>query len=79
MTAPAGGAPFSHVLRRVDGSGEAARTADRAAHLARSPGARLSFAPIGTPHARGGGFEEHARIEGVTEPMPPSIAGDVGA
>ena len=79
MSAAERTAPFSHVLCWVDGSDEACRAAERAAHLARSLGAGLSFLAIGEEAGRSEGFDEYARIEGMTEPMPPSIKGDVGA
>jgi nucleotide-binding universal stress UspA family protein len=79
MSDMSGGKPFSHILCWVDGSDEACRAAERAAHLARSLGAKLSYIAVGTRTGRDQGFDEYARIEGVSEPMPPVLKGDVNA
>lgn len=79
MNAPAGATTFHHILCWVDGSHEACRAAERAAHLARCLTARLSFVAVGTQQAHDQGFEDYARIEGVIEPIPPSIAADASA
>lgn len=79
MNAATEAAPFNHVLCWVDGSDEACRAAERAARLASSLDAGLSFLAIGEEAGRSEGFEEYARIEGVSEPMPPSIENDVRA
>jgi len=76
MTGRAAGS-FSHVLCWVDGSDEACRAAEQAAYLARSLSAGLSFVAVGAEPDRDEGFEEYARIEGVSEPMPPRIESDV--
>ena len=72
-------APFSHILAWVDGSETSCRAAERAAQLARSLGAKLSFVAIGTRHARDEGFEDYARIEGVSIPIPLALPGDANA
>jgi nucleotide-binding universal stress UspA family protein len=73
------GEPFSHILCWVDGSDEACRAAEHAACLARSLGAKLSYLAVGTGAGRDEGFDAYARIEGVSEPMPPVLKGDVHA
>jgi nucleotide-binding universal stress UspA family protein len=73
------GAPFSHILCWVDGSDEACRAAERAAYLAQNLGAKLSYLAVGTKTGRDPGFEAYARIEGVSEPMPPALRGEVDA
>lgn len=72
-------APFSHILCWVDGSEEACRAAERAALLAQALGAKLSYLALGSKTAGDTGFEEYARIEGVSDPMPPILNGDVDA
>ena len=79
MSAAERTAPFSHVLCWVDGSDEACRAAERAAHLAWSLGAKLSFVAVGHEPEHDEGFEDYARIEGMSAPMSPSIIGDVSA
>jgi nucleotide-binding universal stress UspA family protein len=79
MSAPAAAAAFSHVLCWVDGSDEACRAAERAALLAQSLGASLSFIAVGQEPEDSRGFEDYARIEGVSEPMSPSIHSDAAA
>lgn len=79
MTVMSAGAPFSHILCWVDGSDEGCRAAEHAAHLAQSLGAQLSFLTVGTQSDRDPGFDAYARIEGVSEPMPPVLEGDVNA
>jgi nucleotide-binding universal stress UspA family protein len=74
-----GGEPFSHILCWVDGSEEACRAAERAAYLAQSLGAKLSYLAVGTETGRDKGFDAYARIEGVSEPMPPVLKGEVQA
>ncbi len=73
MSAREEGAPFSHVLCWVDGSDEACRAAKRAANLAKSLGANLSFVAIGKTQGYDAGFDEYARLERVSGPMPPLI------
>ncbi len=68
-------APFNHVLCWVDGSPEACRAAERAALLAKSFGAQLSFAVIGQILDRDEGLEAYAKIEGITGPIPPMVGG----
>lgn len=63
-------APFSHVLCWVDGSGAACRTAEHAAQLAARLGADLTFLAVGTRRGKDEGFEEYARLEGVSNPAP---------
>ena len=72
-------APFGHILCRVDGSDEACRAAEHAARMANSLGAGLSVLAIGEEAGHSEGFDEYARIEGVSEPMPPSVENDVRA
>ena len=79
MTAAAGAAPFDHVLCWVDGSDEACRAAERAARIASSLDAGLSFLAVGEEAGRSEGFDAYARIEGVSEPMPASVENDVRA
>ncbi|MDA3858178.1 MAG: universal stress protein, partial [Roseovarius sp.] len=79
MSGMSGGEPFSHILCWVDGSDEGCRAAEHAAYLARSLGAKLSYLAVGTETGRDKGFDEYARIEGVSEPMPPVLKGDVDA
>jgi nucleotide-binding universal stress UspA family protein len=74
-----GGAPFSHILCWVDGSAEACRAAEHAAYLALSLGAKLSYVAVGTEKGRDEGFDAYARIEGVSEPMPPLLKGNADA
>lgn len=76
MSGLSGGEPISHILCWVDGSDEACRAAERAAHLSRSLGAKLSYVAVGTQTGRDDGFDEYARIEGVSEPMPPFLEND---
>ncbi|MEH6739953.1 MAG: universal stress protein [Sulfitobacter sp.] len=79
MSGISGGEPFSHILCWVDGSAEACRAAEHAAHLSRSLGAKLSYVAIGTQTGRDDGFNEYAQIEGVSEPMSPFLKNDVDA
>ena len=79
MSIAAGTAPFDHVLCWVDGSDEACRAAEQAARIAASLDAGLSYVAIGEETRHNEGFEAYARIEGVSEPMPPSIENDVRA
>lgn len=79
MTGLAKVAPFGHVLAWVDGSEASCRAGERAAQLAKSLGAKLSFVAIGTRHAHGGGFEDYVRIEGVSIPMPLAVPRDANA
>lgn len=72
-------APFSHILCWVDGSEEACRAAEHAASLAQSLGAKLSYLAVGSETGRDKGFDAYARIEGVSEPMPPILKGEVDA
>lgn len=76
VSSMSGGAPFSHILCWVDGSAESCRAAERAAHLARSLEATLSYVAVGTEMGRDEGFDAYARIEGVSEPMPPLLNGN---
>ncbi len=78
-TGDTGVAPFGHVLAWVDGSGISCRAAERAAQLARSLGAKPSFIAIGTQHRSDKEFEDDARIEGVSNPMPLEVPGDANA
>ena len=73
MSEPSGTAPFGHVLCWVDGSEEACRAAERAAHLSLSLGAKLTFLAIGTRPQRSEEFDAYARIERVSAPMPTRI------
>lgn len=70
---------FSRVLCWVDGSDEACRAAEHAALLARRIGAELSFVAVGNVPESDAGYSAYARIEGVSEPMPPIIGSDVTA
>jgi hypothetical protein len=79
MSAPISAIPFGHILCWVDGSDEACRAAERAAHLAKSLGAKLSFLALGDEPGYSKGFEDYAQIEGVIGPMSPSIANNVEA
>lgn len=74
-----GGEPFSHILCWVDGSDEACRAAEHAAHLACRLSAKLSYVAVGTETGRDEGFDEYARIEGVSEPMSPVLQSEVYA
>ncbi|MGJ8530057.1 universal stress protein [Maritalea sp.] len=77
MNAPLKASPFDHILCWVDGSDEACRAAERAAQLARSLEARLTFLAIGKEQGHDEGFADYARIEGGSGPMPPTIENDV--
>ena len=79
MSAPISAIPFGHILCWVDGSDEACRAAERAAHLAKSLGAKLSFLALGDEPGYSKGFEDYAQIEGVIGPMSSSIANNVEA
>ena len=79
MSDMSGSVPFSHILCWVDGSDEACRAAERAAYLAKSLGAKLSYLAVGSDTGRDKGFDDYARIEGVSEPMPPILQGEVHA
>lgn len=79
MNTAARAAPFGHILCWVDGSDEACRAAEHAARMASCLNADLSFLAIGEDASRSEGFDAYARIEGVSEPMPPSIKNDVRA
>lgn len=71
--------PFTHVLCWVDGSDEACRAAERAARLAKSLDARLSFLALGQSIGRDDGFEAYARIEGVTGASSPMVGASTDA
>lgn len=64
--------PFSHILCWVDGSDEACRAAERAASLAQSLGAKLSYVAVGVETGRDQGFDDYARIEGDQNQCPRS-------
>lgn len=70
---------FSRVLCWVDGSDEACRAAEYAAFLAQRIGAELSFVAVGHVPESDAGYSEYARIEGLSEPMPPIIGSGVTA
>ena len=71
------GGAFSHILCWVDGSYEACRAAEYAASLAKSLGAKLSYVAVGDEPVPSAGFEDFARIEGISEPMTPMLEDDV--
>ncbi|WP_298856951.1 universal stress protein [uncultured Sulfitobacter sp.] len=79
MSAPVKTEPFTHILCWVDGSDEACRAAERAAHLAQNMGADLTFVAVGKELGFDAGFADYAQIEGVSGPMPPVTQGDVDA
>lgn len=70
---------FSHILAWVDGSDEACRAAEQAARMATALGAGLSFLAIGKAAGPDEGYDRYAEIEGVTDPMPPSVDTEVRA
>lgn len=71
--------PFSHVLCWVDGSAQACRAAETGAMLARRLNAKISFLAIGDEVRGDRGFEEYARIEGVSAPNPIRMDSKVSA
>jgi len=71
--------PFSHILCWVDGTEESCNAARYAALLARQLGAEISYLAIGEETGPSDGFTEYARIEGVSEPLPPMVMAGVEA
>lgn len=67
---------FTHILCLVDGSEAGCRAAERSARLARSLDAKLTFLAVGTTRLRDEAFEQYARVEGVSDPLPPAFEKD---
>ncbi len=71
--------PFSHILCWVDGTEESCNAARYAALLAGQLGAEISYLAKGEEMGPSDGFTEYARIEGVSEPLPPMVMAGVEA
>ncbi|MEO0381561.1 MAG: universal stress protein, partial [Pseudomonadota bacterium] len=69
----------SHILCWVDGTDEACRAAEYAASVAKNLGAGLTYLAVGDEPEPNAGFEDFARIEDVSEPMTPTLEGNVRA
>lgn len=79
MTATNEKRSFKHVMCLVDGSEASCRAAEHATQLALALNAQLSFLALGTQHARDEGYDAYARMEGVSDPMPPTLPDNAGA